>query len=1411
MAKTASHRVEVTINSLRAMRDGQPLLLDVPARLVDDRTFLPLRFTAEALGASVAWDPSTWTVIITSAPEEPTSLTWEPAAGPPGGGISVIAVDPVRPEILYAGTPEGGGMYRSTDRGEHWYPAFSAHTCFVTSIAPTAQAVYAGTDCGAFYRSVDHGQTWQEVKMNEETRVRKVVFSPHGENAAGLLLAGTQDHRVLISRDGGAVWENVTGDLPADRISSLTAAGPREYWVGYRNWRNGGLYHTTDGGKHWQKATLPQPPDTDVFTVLVAPDDPQTVYVALGNVHNEGRPRGHDYLFKTTDGGKTWQPIRYPFDPDSGWWWFLAQGAEGSVYLSQGFRIWRSTDQGETWRRLWFTGIPEGMAIGDVGTMAIDPADPATLYLPTSGGVAKSADFGQSWVLKNQGILQTRINLLAAHPTNPATLYAASAGGEGTFRSTDYGRHWTWLNGGGIEHPYPDELVVNPVNPRTLYEAVDVSDVYRSNDGGDTWNQAWPEFQASSIYALASAPSDPGVLYALKNGFGIFKSDNGGEGWRFLHQSQVDYTYTLAVHPRDPQIIYSGYNPKPFQDWAMVRRSADGGATWRTVLEVPHAGGITAVAIDPANPDTVYAGSTGEGGIVWVSRDSGETWAKLNEQLTFTNVHALTVDPNNPEVAYAGVWGGGTFRTGDGGQTWDRLPNDPTISATAILINPRNSDTIYLADRTGPRVYRTTDGGKHWETYFDAGPAYYRVLAATPDPGNPDILYVSIFSRHGGPMAGGLFRLEKGVAVRVTANLPRLPVAVAVDPHDQARLYAVTHANGLYGSTDAGKSWVELSDSDSGLPQAESLGFGGLIMDPQDSRTLYLIGGGDFDHNLRHTGIDPAIMHTVYKSVDGGQTWVNLNDGSLGGNSGQIKGFTIDPNDRNTLYAGGVKGVFMSRDGGRSWTNITAGLSYTATAGAVISGDGRRLYVPTLGGGVYVGALGSHGVSWAQSSTLKAQIYHVQVVVDPSDSRTVYATAYPGGIFKTTDGGRAWAEGNFGMASFKIDDPSRQGYYALAVSPSERNILYLGLYGVGIYKSEDGTESWRPVNGANDTMRGKPVTALAVDPSDANRIVVATENGIYRTRDGGATWDDFSQGLLSTDIRTLMLAADGTLYAGSKGYGIFRRGGHDAAWRQMPALREFGTFWPIWDGRPLYQYTSLLIHPADSQTIYLGTFPAGIYKTTDGGKTWRERNVGWTNDGVFTLVSDPLNPEIVYAGTYNGINRSTDGGGHWELWDQGWPPEQWVFAIAFDPTDPNVMYAVSKNGENMGRGRPGFHGTVMKSTDGGAHWFPITTGLNINQEFYRIIVNPHYPDTLYLATESDGVFISRDAGGHWKAWNDGLGKLTAGPNGNQISIGNLRAGTNGNNVTNVLTLSADGKVIYFGTHGAGVWRRRLEE
>jgi photosystem II stability/assembly factor-like uncharacterized protein len=1315
---------------------------------------------------------------------------WMQTSGPTGGNINAIEIDPIHPDILYAGGA-GGAVFKTTDGGVKWTMleqiVSPSHQISDLLIAPdNPQIIYAQTDL--LFKSIDAGKNWQFLDY-----FGGVTCLSMSRTNSQILVAGTADGRVYRSINGGGSWTEISSNLPEDRVADIAIGTANEYWVGMANGADGSLYRTANAGASWNRIDIGQRAETDIQTIFVDPDNTAIVYVGLVDVHNESfDSRNDSYLLKTRDGGTTWAPLRLPGTDAMINVMGRAPG-DKALYVGTGGTVYKSKDGGQSW-----TWIGPPGRNGDMYDIAVDPRDSDVLYLPRRAhGIVKSTNGGRGWTPINQGLRNVSVSLLAApHTAGSGTVYVTAVSGEGVFKTTDRGETWTSVTEGGITHPWADELVVSPHDSETVWYVADVAEVFRTSNGGSVWNKVinpyGDGFRFGSVYASAPAPSDPDTLYALKNGFGIFKSTDAGTNWSFLHQSEVDYTYSIAVHPIDPDVVYSGYSPKPFEDWAMVRQTTDGGLSWRTALSIPHASAVTSVVIDPKAPDTVYAGSAGAGGRVWASYDGGDHWSNVNEPFNFSNIHVMTVDPGNPDVAYAGVWGGGTFKTADGGSSWNRLANDPTPSASAILVHPGDSDVIYLADRNAPRIYRTIDGGTTWESFYDAGAGYYRVLSAALAPGTPDTLYASIF-RHGGPMAGDVFRIQDGTGTTVTGALSRLPVAMTVDPDDGGTVYAVLHGYGLYKTENAGSSWREISRAGSGLPQSPHVGFNGVVVDPSDTNVLYLVGGCDVDIDFSHTGADPSDMHTVYKSSDGGVTWANKDDGNLGTDSGSVKGLAISPHDPDVLYIGTLHGAYRSDDGGDSWAEISAGLSYTHTAGIALSSDGAHVYAPTLGGGVYAGDVNpsTHQVTWDTTSSLTATIYHVQVAVDPTDSRTLYASAYPGGTFKSTDGGLTWAECNFGMASFEIDDPNRQGYYAFAIAPSDPDVLYLGLYGVGLFKSADGAATWRPVNGSPPTMRGKYITSLLIDPGRADTVYVATEAGIYRSTDGGAHWGEYSVGLDCLDIRALAMGSDGTLYAGSRGYELYAL--KNSTWQQMNAFGNFGTLWPIWANRPLYQYTSLLFHPTDADRIYAGTFPAGIYVSEDGGASWRESNAGWTNDGVFSLVYHPEDTDVIYAGTYNGVNRSTDAGAHWETWDRGWPGEQWVFSIAFDPRDPDVLYACSKNGENQGHGREDFHGTVMKSVDGGATWTPITTGLHVDQEFYKIIVDKHNPDTLYLATQREGVYISRDGGAFWQPWNEGLTDLTA--------------GTNGNNVTNVMLLSADGHYLYFGSAGLGVFRR----
>lgn len=1318
---------------------------------------------------------------------------WVQTNGPVGGVISTIEMHPTNPETLYA-AGAGGCVFKSVNAGTTWtvlqqVTEPSTHIADLLMTPEDPDVMLARTDM--LYRSTDGGQVWQAVPS-----LGGLSCVAISQSTPFVLVAGTGNGAVHRSLDGGETWTNITGNLPVHRIADVAVGAGNEVWAGTANGGNGQLYHTSDGGVSWQMIAAGQRENTDVNTIFVDGEDSTVLYVGFADPCNEVFSSATDrYLLKTEDNGQTWRPLYLPGVDAMVNVMGRAPG-DAALYVGSGGNAFRSLDGGRSWS--WIS--PPGRN-GDMRDIAVDPRDFNMLFLPRQAhGIVKSTDRGATWARINEGLTNVSVCLLSA-PNVPgsATVYAAAVSGEGVAKTTDSGASWTNVTENGITHPWGDEMVVSPHDPGTVWYAADVGEVFRTTDGGASWqktiNPYGDGFRFGSAYAVAPAPSAPKTIYALKNGFGIFKSTDGGESWRFLHQSEVDYTYTIAVHPTDAGIVYSGYIPKPFQDWAMVRQTTDGGESWRTALTVPGSGGITSVVMTPDNPGTVYAGSMGRnGGQVYKSTDGGDSWTKLNEHFTMCTVWGqsqLAIHPQDPSTVYAGTWLAGTWKTTDAGQTWTLLEDAP-ISATALSLNPLDPDVVYLADRSTPTVWKSSNAGDSWEEVADFRPdgalLVMRVLA------RGDTVYAATF--HPSLTGGRMYKSTNAGSAwcDITDNLPKGILDIALDPTNPTVVYVTTNINGAHKSLDGGATWAPLP----GFPDA---GAYDIEVHPADSQTLYAAarGGslpawfteiaGDQPDGVAFD--DPA---GVYRSTDGGLTWHNVLT-----TSASCRAIRAHPTNPNMLFAVDlVDGLQVSTNSGDSWAPANVGLDTIVLTSCAVGDD--KIYVGTQGCGVYSGDLdlGAGTVTWQPGRSNKPvpEVFSLQLGVDPTDSDRLFVSAYPGGLYRSDDGGVTFRDKNGITPSVVVDDPLRQGYYTFAMNPADTDEMWLGTWGKGVFKSFNAMSLDIPAHGTDMKMVGKHVYQILVHPGSGT-VYAATEEGIFKTDDGGKTWHEFSVGLGTPQVRTLAVTAEGDLICGTLGYELYRCGAYGSEWVQMPGFGQFGTLWPIWDDRPLYQYTSILFHPTEASVVYAGTFPAGIFKSTDDGQTWRENNVGWTNDGVFSLVLHPENPDVVYAGTYNGVNRSTDNAGHWLAWDQGWPDEQWVFSIDFDPRSPDVMYACSKNGENEGTGRPGFRGTVMKSTDAGENWFSITNGLDLDQEFYKIIVDKHDPDVVYLASQRDGVLISRNGGAGWTPWNDGLTNVTP--------------GTNGNNVTDTLIMSADGFHLYLGTAGSGVFRRRIND
>jgi len=1003
-------------------------------------------------------------------------------------------------------------------------------------------------------------------------------------------------------------------------------------------------------------------------------------------------------------------------------------------------------DDSQGWNQ---TGGPEG---GLINTIEIDQHNPDVLYAGGFGGsLVKTSNGGDSWEILPKFLDSgEEIHEIIIDPSNPNILYIRA---RAIYKTEDAGMTYKKVF---QEVGNASSLDINQTKPAQLLVGTWDGRVFLTENGGGNWVQLFVRIPANTSITSAAIASESELWVGThswgEEQFGeIYHSKDTGRSWSKidnLDPAQNSSVQSILVNQKGNPFIYVGlrnvHNERFDQNERYLLKSTDGGASWEN-LTITHGHGWGSGDLMGLTSwdETLYVGRGPE--LVYQSKDGGKSFKALWGIGNNGDFNDIAVDPRDTDILYLPSRSYGILKSYDGGESWEWINKGLHFMGLALLETNLNANNgvVLGASAKGEGEFISSDFGETWD--------------------------------------------------KVPVDEITHPWAdeMKINPHNTNEFWYTADVAEVFISKDKGITWKRIIETSFEAPGFRFGSTYALAVAPSNPDRLYVEknGFGIF----RSSNIE-----------NGYYFWDFLHQSEID----YTYSIAVDPSDENILYSGVIPKPFQdsayirkSSDGGNNWeTILTVPNSAGITSVALASDLPNRVYAAGIGSSPQLFRSESSGDTWVKlsppwdiNSIKDGTISYIEIVPHPGDPNIVYISAYPGGVFLSKDAGGSWEKIDLGLPSYQVVDGLRQGRYNLAVSDTNPNILYVGIFDEGVYKSSNNGESWELTNIKSKDLG---ILALAIDLEDENVVYIGSREGVFQSTDSGANWIEFHAGshIADTDVRTLVFSPDSTLYAGTLGYEVFKLEPGDSSWHQINSLANFGTFWPLWDGRPLYQYTFLVFHPEDPDTLLFGTFPAGIYISHDGGESWQESNTSWTWDGVFSLVYHPQDSNIIFAGTYNGVNRSVDGGETWEMWDQGWPDEQWVFSIDFDPRDSNIMYAASKNGENEGKGQPGiFMGTVMKSIDGGETWFEIMQGLPRTNEFYKIIVDPHAPDTIYLASQKEGIFISRDQGKSWVQWNEGLT--------------NIVSGTNGNNVTNTMALSPDGLQLYFATSGAGVYRR----
>jgi photosystem II stability/assembly factor-like uncharacterized protein len=623
---------------------------------------------------------------------------------------------------------------------------------------------------------------------------------------------------------------------------------------------------------------------------------------------------------------------------------------------------------------------------------------------------------------------------------------------------------------------------------------------------------------------------------------------------------------------------------------------------------------------------------------------AGSPWYSIGPRNVNGRVKALAVDPTNPDIVYAGAASGGVWKSNDGGQTWDALwDTQESLAIGAIGTAPGTPSTIYVgsgewtpgfgASYPGAGVYVSTDAGTTWSVR--PGCSCRRIGALVVDPADSSRLWIC--------GDAGLERSEDG-GLNWTLLRADTVTDIVFEPGSTSTIYIAVLGTGYFKSTDYGTSFNPLP----GAPTGAGVAFPKMAIGVSGAHgTGFLV--------IRSAGV-------IQTSTDGGASFTVIAGTHGTGYNGWCDVVACAPDDENIIFSGGV-GLDRTADGGASWSGLPVhadqhavvfapsnpNIVYFANDGGVYRSGDKGATLAKVSNGLVItqfynigfwrtlsnvvgGGAQDNATNYTTSGLTWLPVWKNDggwFVIDPTDPRVMYAEGQNAYLAKSTDGGASWTSVTSGISG----TTNWEGI--LTMDPNDHLRLYYGTNRV--LRTLDGcATAWTAVS---QTLSGE-VSAIAVAPSDSNRVYAATTVGsVYRTDDGGTTttWTDKTGTLPGKPISSiwvdpasadqLLVSVGGLLSTGFPG------GGGGASPQSVFQSTDGGTTWSDVSGDlPVISANAVLADPSSASMFYVAT-DGGVYRTTDGGAHWLPFDNGIPNVPVADLAVDPaLN--MLYAATF---------------------------------------------------------------------------------------------------------------------------------------------------------------------------------
>jgi photosystem II stability/assembly factor-like uncharacterized protein len=630
------------------------------------------------------------------------------------------------------------------------------------------------------------GLKWRDIGPHRGGRTVAAEGIPSQPN---VFFVGVNNGGIWKTTDYGRVWKPIFDDQPTGSIGALALApsDPNIIYAGSGEGLQrpdlsvgDGMYKSADGGRTWRHLGLRD--GQQIPAILVDPRDPNRVFVAvLGHPYGPNEERG---IFRTLDGGQTWKKVLYKDENTGGMdlafdhtnprtvyavLWAARQGPwENGAWQGPGSGLFKSTDGGDTWQPLT-KGLPtiqEGL--GRIG-IGVAPSDPRRIYAlvdARAGGLFRSDDAGETWQRMNsENRLWGRGSDFACvrvDPKNPDKVYVANIG---SFRSTDGGRSFTALKGapGGDDY---HSVWINPEHPEIILLAADQGATLSVNDG-ETWS-SWYNQPTAQFYHVITDNRFPYRVCGGQQESGsacvLSRGNDGQITFREWHPVGVEEYGYVAPDPLNPNLIYGGKLTRYDETTGQTQEVGPGarrGGQYRFLRTAP-------VLFSPVDPHILYFA----GNVLFKTNDGGNHWEVISPDLTresyevpasvgvYTDearkqatrrgvIYTIAPSPKDGNIIWAGTDDGLIHITRDGGKSWKNVtPPALTPFSKVSLMDASHFDplTAYAAvnrfrcDDLRPHIYRTRDGGATWQEVVKGLPAD-PVNAVREDPIRKGLLF----------------------------------------------------------------------------------------------------------------------------------------------------------------------------------------------------------------------------------------------------------------------------------------------------------------------------------------------------------------------------------------------------------------------------------------------------------------------------------------------------------------------------------------------------------------------------------------------------------------------------------------------------------------------------------------------